>query len=106
MIWHGSWKMLIERVVINASPLIVLFKSDQAMLFPQLFQEICLPSDVYGEIVSGKDDLASQQVPQTPWLNPVEIPIHPTIAAWDLGVGESSVLSFALANVKLRGQRD
>ena len=94
--------MLIERVVINASPLIVLFKSDQAMFLPQLFQEICLPRDVYGEILAGKDDLASQQVPQTPWLKPVEIPIHPTIAAWDLGAGESSVLSFAFAYPEYR----
>jgi predicted nucleic acid-binding protein len=94
--------MLIDRVVINASPLIVVFKSDQAMLLPQLFQEIYLPSDVYGEIVAGKDDLASQQVPQIPWLKPVEIPIHPTIAAWDLGAGESSVLSFALAHPEYR----
>jgi predicted nucleic acid-binding protein len=72
------------------------------MLLPQLFQEIYLPSDVYGEIVAGKDDLASQQVPQIPWLKPVEIPIHPTIAAWDLGAGESSVLSFALAHPEYR----
>jgi len=38
--------MLIKRVVINASPLIVLFKSQQADLLPQLFSEIFVPAGV------------------------------------------------------------
>ncbi len=39
--------MLIKRVVINSSPLIVLFKSEQADLLPQLFSEIVVPGGVW-----------------------------------------------------------
>ena len=94
--------MPINQVVINASPLIVLFKSHQADLLPQLFSDIRLPQAVYTEITATKDDRASQQLPQTSWLQLVETTIHPTIAAWDLGAGESSVLSFALENSTYR----
>jgi predicted nucleic acid-binding protein len=94
--------MLIEQAVINASPLIVLFKSEQADLLPQLFSDLRLPRAVYDEIIATKDDRAAQQVPQTTWLPIVEIVTHPIIAAWDLGAGESAVLSFALANPTYR----
>lgn len=39
--------MSIERVIVNSSPLIVLFKSQQAELLPQLFPEILVPSAVW-----------------------------------------------------------
>lgn len=38
--------MLIKRVMINSSRLIVLFKSQQAELLPQLFLEILVPAGV------------------------------------------------------------
>ena len=98
--------MLINQIVINASPLIVLFKSEQADLLPQLFSDIRLPTAVYDEITATKDDRASQQLPSTDWLRRIEIPIHPTIAAWDLGAGESSVLSFALTHPTYRAVLD
>lgn len=43
--------MLIKRVIINSSPLIVLFKSQQAELLPQLFSEILVPAGVWDEII-------------------------------------------------------
>jgi predicted nucleic acid-binding protein len=98
--------MPIDRVVINASPLIVLFKSGQAELLPQLFNEILIPQAVWEEVTISKDDIASQQLPHTSWLQPVSIAIHPSIAAWDLGVGESAVLSFALQNPGYRAVLD
>lgn len=98
--------MLIEQVVINASPLIVLFKSEQADLLPQLFSDIRLPQAVYDEITATKDDRAAQQVPNIDWLQRIDIDIHPTIAAWDLGAGESAVLSFALAQPTYRAVVD
>ncbi|GAB4286513.1 MAG: DUF3368 domain-containing protein [Oscillatoriaceae cyanobacterium] len=89
--------MLIERVVINASPLIVLFKSKQADLLPQLFSEIIVPAGVWHEVTATKIDTASQQLPQVPWVRLVEIAsIAPEVLAWDLGQGESEVLSCAL----------
>lgn len=89
--------MSIERVVINASPLIVLFKSQQADLLPQLFSEIIVPAGVWHEVTATQIDTASQQLPTVPWVRRVEIgAIAPEVAAWDLGQGESEVLSLAL----------
>ncbi len=44
--------MPINRVVVNASPLICLFKSGLTELFPSLFKEIVVPDAVVKE---GKD---------------------------------------------------
>jgi predicted nucleic acid-binding protein len=38
--------MPIDRVVVNASPLIVLFRSGQAELLGQLWQEVIVPGAV------------------------------------------------------------
>ncbi len=48
--------MKIDRVVINASPLIILFKSQLAHLLPDLFEEILTPIAVWD-----KDALFSSQ---------------------------------------------
>ncbi|MGD0960025.1 MAG: hypothetical protein ABSB19_09480 [Methylomonas sp.] len=42
--------MLIENVVINASPLITLFRSGQADLLPKLFKTIVVPEAVWKEV--------------------------------------------------------
>jgi len=90
--------MSIDRVIINSSPLIVLFKSQQAELLPQLFPEILVPSAVWDEITnSGNNDVASRKLPNSSWLQRVESKaVAPEIAAWDLGKGESAVLTLAL----------
>ncbi|MEI2582449.1 DUF3368 domain-containing protein [Scytonema sp. PRP1] len=90
--------MSINRVIINSSPLIVLFKSQQAELLPQLFAEILVPSGVFEEVtMAGEDDAASRQLPGISWIKRVEITgLAPEVAAWDLGKGESQVLSLAL----------
>ena len=87
--------MLINRVIINASPLIVLFKSQQAELLPQLFDEILVPGAVWYEVIAGgAEDPASRQLPTVSWAQRVDVEsILPEIAAWDLGKGESEVLS-------------
>lgn len=55
--------MVIAKVVVNASPLITLFKSNQAELLPQLFQEIVIPQGVWDEIViPGQLDAAAQML--------------------------------------------
>ncbi len=43
-----------NKVAINTSPLIVLFKSQLAYLLPQLFTEIIVHSGVWAEIVAAK----------------------------------------------------
>ncbi len=56
--------MPIKRVVINASPLITLFSSQQDYLLPELFDEVYVPDAVWNEVVhSGKEDVAAQQIP-------------------------------------------
>jgi len=42
--------MNIEKVIVNASPIIVLFKSHLENILPLLFQEIMMPTTVYDEI--------------------------------------------------------
>ncbi|WP_068814966.1 hypothetical protein [Phormidesmis priestleyi] len=71
--------MPIDRVVINASPLIVLFKSSQADLLPQLFNEILVPQSVWEEVTLSQSDIASQQLPNAPWARQMEVAIHPSI---------------------------
>ncbi|WOB44724.1 DUF3368 domain-containing protein [Thermoleptolyngbya oregonensis NK1-22] len=89
--------MPVDRVVVNASPpLIVLFRSGQTDLLPQLFHEIMVPRAVWDEVTISKNDLAAQQLPNANWIKLAEVSIEPAIAAWDLGVGESAVPSFAM----------
>ena len=46
--------MPLDRVVVNASPLLVLFKSGQAELLPQLFGEILVPQAVWNEVMAAQ----------------------------------------------------
>jgi len=89
--------MPIDRVVVNASPLIVLFRSGQADLLGQLWQEVIVPGVVWAEVLAGGPyDPAARGLPVAPWAKQVEVKtVAPLIAAWDLGPGESEVLSFA-----------
>jgi predicted nucleic acid-binding protein len=91
--------MRIEYVVVNASPLITLFKSQLADLLPQLFDQIQIPPAVWQEVTASKDDIAAQSLPQTNWATQTgAININPLVSAWDLGAGESEVLSYALSH--------
>jgi len=45
--------MPIDRVVVNSSPLIVLFSSGQAALFGQLWHEVLAPGAVWREVLAG-----------------------------------------------------
>jgi predicted nucleic acid-binding protein len=89
-----------EKVVINTSPLIVLFKSQLIDILPQVCREIIIPNAVWSEVVkAGKNDLPSQQLPQITWAKKVDlVSISPTITAWGLDPGETEVLSFAWEN--------
>jgi predicted nucleic acid-binding protein len=89
--------MPIEKVVVNASPLITLFKSQLADLLPQLFGQVQVPPAVWIEVTASKDDIAAQMLPYSGWaIQTDDIAIHPLVSAWDLGAGESEVLSYAL----------
>lgn len=89
--------MRIERVVVNASPLITLFKSGQAHLLPALFETVHVPDAVWLEIAAGgHDDVAARELPGTDWA--IRLPpqdFDPLILAWDAGPGETEVLTYA-----------
>jgi len=100
--------MRIERVVINASPLIILFRGHLESLLPKLFSEICIPGAVWSEVTGGgyKDESISGLI-NAEWPKKVEVSsISLRVAAWDLGPGESEVLSFAATHPGFRAMVD
>lgn len=86
-----------RRWVVNASPLIVLAKISQIHLLSELCSDIVVPNGVVAEInVAPDDDPAKLWMANEGaiWIRDVE-QIDPVIAAWDLGLGESHVLTWA-----------
>lgn len=99
--------MRIDAVVINASPLITLFRSGQADLLPRLFSHIVVPEAVWQEVtVDEWEDTAARELVKHPWPVREEVPRSPRVEAWALGAGETAVLSHALANPPLRAVID
>ena len=99
--------MRIDAVVLNASPLITLFRSGQADLLPLLFKQIVVPEAVWQEVVMGEwEDTAARELIKQSWPVREEVVSSPRVAAWDLGAGETAVLSHALANPPLRAVID
>lgn len=74
----------------------------------QLWHEVLVPGAVWREVLAGRpQDAAAQQLPTISWARQVEVPvIAPVIAAWDLGLGESEVLTFALTHPGYRAMVD
>jgi len=88
--------MPIEKVVINSSPLICLFKSNLQNLIPELFSEIIVPGAVIDEVTGEPSRAISLEFE---WIKKQSaISLEPLVASWDLGRGESEVLSFAYQN--------
>jgi predicted nucleic acid-binding protein len=92
--------MRIERFVVNASPIICLSKSGLSEILPVLFTDIIVPAAVRQEITA-KDDIA--QTCHTLFAHQHvkiegDIVIPASVVSWDLGDGESAVLSYALKN--------
>lgn len=87
----------IRSVVINASPLITLCRSQLHGLLPQLFEAVYVPDEVWQEVVNGgKDDPASFIVPTLDWLQHLpSVEIALDIQRWNLGAGESAVMHHA-----------
>jgi len=89
--------MPIKQVVINASPLITLFASNQQYILSKLFNEIIVPEEVWEEVIeSGHFDQAAKEIPNTPWLLKTKVEtLSPVVMSWDLGKGETAVISYA-----------
>lgn len=97
--------MSIEKIVVNASPLITLAKTGHAALLPALFQTVFLPESVAFEIRQA-DDAASRLIVSADGIENVVVGVNPEIDNWNLGDGESSVLSYALAHKNVRASLD
>jgi predicted nucleic acid-binding protein len=96
--------MVHSRWVVNASPLILLGKVDQLQLLGALTEQIAVPRAVVRE-VSAKPD--GEHVVRT--LTAMESAIivdddvpPANILSWDLGAGETQVISHAVANTSDR----
>jgi len=84
-------------IVLNASPLILLCNSDLSFVLPELFTEIVVPEAVWQEIVHGShQDRAAQVLPELDWLKKESTNLVPDVVHWDLGAGETEVISFVL----------
>jgi predicted nucleic acid-binding protein len=57
-------------------------------------------------VVQGQGDRAARELSEQSWPVRVDVVSSPRVAAWDLGAGETAVLSHALANPPLRAVID
>lgn len=87
-------------VVINASPLFFLSRSNQLDLLRRFARKILVPEPVAREIrVRGAQDVTARTLARTSWLECIDTPILlEVISAWALGPGESAVLAVAHAH--------
>lgn len=78
--------MRIEDVVVNASPLISLFRSGQADLLPRIFRRIVVPEAVWQAVViEDKDDAVARELSAQPWPVRESVTPAPRVNAWNLG---------------------
>jgi uncharacterized protein len=88
----------LAEVIVNASPLQYLHQAGQLDLLPRLFGRIIVPEAVAAELAAGRRLGVSLPEPEVlEWVDLVT-PASPVggLLAWDLGAGESAVLSLAL----------
>lgn len=86
-----------SRLVFNASPLIILGKADLLPLLPKLARELIIPGGVAHEIqATPTNDAAKAWLAAggSSFVSKLES-IDTEVRAWDLGRGESEVLTFA-----------
>lgn len=86
-------------LVFNASPLIILAKAQLLDRLLPIGHKIWIPEAVANEISAVKDlgDPASCWITEQPSLIHPATPISPFLMAWDLGAGESAVISLTNA---------
>ena len=89
-----------KQYVIDASPIICFSKAKLEFILEKLFSEILIPESVYNEILNGpKDDRAIKVVKSSSWLKVVKVEkVNNEIAIWNLGKGETEVLTMAYEN--------
>lgn len=90
--------MQIEKVVSDASPFILFSKSGIFELFPKLFREILIPAAVWDEIDQYEDEARENLYVHQDILKRCIVEISTEVLVWNLGNGETEVLSYAFAN--------
>jgi predicted nucleic acid-binding protein len=85
--------------IINASPLILLGKLGRTDFLERLARQVIVPQAVFREIAAGATGDVAMEVALGWAATRVQddILVPPSISAWDLGAGESQVLSHCLA---------
>ena len=72
-----------------------------------MFAEVLVPGAVWDEVIAGGTMDVAAQLQTIDWLKRVEVlAIAPGIPAWNLGQGESEVLSVALNHAGYRAVID
>lgn len=88
-----------EPPVVNAFPLIVLARAHRLDLLQLLGDRIVVPEAVANEVRVHSDEAARALESEARWIAQVRsVPVQEAISAWDLGRGESAVLSWALSH--------
>ena len=88
-----------SRWVVNASPMIVLARVNALHLLSALAAEVIVPRAVISEILAGPEEDPARRAMEQGMFIPASCPVSDEILTWDLGAGESAVLSFALSNL-------
>lgn len=87
-----------DRIVVNASPLIVLSRAGRIDLLTLPGTPVHVPEAVSREVRAHSDE-AGRVLDTVAWLRTVpDAETAPLVRGWDLGAGESAVLEWALAN--------
>jgi predicted nucleic acid-binding protein len=89
---------VIDAWVLNASPLILYARVEGLDVIEQLAPGIIVPLSVLEEVKAGmhKDSTAKDAVNWASQFKMSDISVPPTVERWDLGAGESQVISFCI----------
>lgn len=89
-----------NRWVSNTSPLILLNKIRHLKLLTDLCDELIIPKAVTNELRYSESERSKWEIilAASKKLNTLggSLTIHPGVAGWDLGTGESEVISYAI----------
>jgi predicted nucleic acid-binding protein len=90
-----------EQWVINASPVIALARVGQVELLMRLPKQAVIPHAVEEELLRAPTDDPARRAVESGLFKTIETPAPPAeILAWDLGQGETAVLSYVFAHRK------
>jgi len=89
---------MVKQAIVNSSPIIFLSKAGLMDLLKLAGDEVFVPDAVVQEINQrGASDVSVRAIAAAEWLQVVDVPTpDPLIQAWDLGKGETAVLTHAL----------